>query len=40
MLFVTLHGGQPGKHPLRNNVHAYDKDGKLFPLRFSRTGTS
>jgi hypothetical protein len=30
MLFVTLHGGQPGKHPLRNNVHAYDKDGKLL----------
>jgi hypothetical protein len=29
MLFVTLHGGKPGKHPLKNNVHAYDKDGKL-----------
>jgi hypothetical protein len=29
MLFVTLHGGQPGKHPIRNNIHAYDKDGKL-----------
>jgi len=28
MLFVTFHGGKPGKHPLRNNVHAYDKDGK------------
>lgn len=28
MLFVTLHGGQPGKHPIRNNVQAYDKDGK------------
>ncbi len=30
MLFVTFHGGKPGKHPLRNNVHAYDKDGKLI----------
>jgi hypothetical protein len=30
MLFVTFHGGQPGKHPVRNNVHAYDKDGKLL----------
>ncbi len=30
MLFVTLHGGQPGKHPRRNNVHAYDKNGKLL----------
>jgi len=30
MLFVTLHGGKPGKHPLKNNVHAYDKDGKLI----------
>jgi hypothetical protein len=28
MLFVTFHGGKPEKHPLRNNVHAYDKDGK------------
>jgi hypothetical protein len=28
MLFVTLHGGKPGKQPLKNNVHAYDKDGK------------
>lgn len=30
MLYVTLHGGQPGKRPHRNNVHAYDKDGKLL----------
>lgn len=30
MLFVTFHGGNPDKHPLRNNVHAYDKDGKLI----------
>src|SRR5689334_19883715 len=30
MLFVTFHGGKPGKHPLRNNIHAYDKDGKLL----------
>jgi len=29
MLFVTLHGGKPGAHPHKNNVHAYDKDGKL-----------
>lgn len=28
MLFVTLHGGKPGTHPLKNNVHAYDKEGK------------
>jgi hypothetical protein len=28
MLFVTLHGGKPGKHPHKNNVHAYDKGGK------------
>jgi len=28
MLFVTFHGGKPGKSPLKNNVHAYDKDGK------------
>ena len=28
MLFVTFHGGQPGKHPLRNNIRAYDKDGR------------
>jgi hypothetical protein len=32
MLFVTLHGGKPGKKPLNNNVHAYDKDGqKITP---------
>jgi hypothetical protein len=30
MLFVTLHGGKPDAHPHRNNVHAYDKDGKLM----------
>ena len=30
MLFVTFHGGKPGKHPLRNNIHAYDKNGKLL----------
>jgi hypothetical protein len=30
MLFVTFHGGKPGKHPLKNNVHAYDKSGKLI----------
>jgi hypothetical protein len=30
MLFVAFHGGNPDKHPLRNNVHAYDKDGKLI----------
>jgi hypothetical protein len=30
MLFVTFHGGKPGKHPLRNNVHAYDKNGALI----------
>jgi hypothetical protein len=29
MLFVTFHGGKPGKHALLNNVHAYDRDGKL-----------
>lgn len=28
MLFVTFHGGKPGQHALRNNVHAYDKDGQ------------
>ncbi len=28
MLFVTFHGGHPGKHPLRNNIRAYDKNGK------------
>jgi hypothetical protein len=28
MLFVTLHGGKPGKAPPKNNnVHAYDKEG-------------
>jgi hypothetical protein len=27
MLFVTFHGGKPGKHPSKNNVHAYDKHG-------------
>jgi hypothetical protein len=27
MLFVTLHGGKPGKSPHKNNVHAYDKGG-------------
>jgi len=32
MLFVTLHGGKPGKAPLRNNVHAYDKDGKKIAV--------
>jgi hypothetical protein len=30
MLFVTFHGGKPGKHPHKNNVHAYDKNGKLI----------
>jgi hypothetical protein len=30
MLLVTLHGGKPGTHPHRNNVHAYDSDGKLI----------
>lgn len=29
MLFVTFHGGKPGKHALLNNVHVYDKGGKL-----------
>ncbi len=29
MLFVTLHGGKPGAHPHRNNVHAYNKEGKI-----------
>jgi hypothetical protein len=28
MLLVTLHGGKPGRHESKNNVHAYDKDGK------------
>ena len=30
MLFVTFHGGKPAKHALLNNVHAYDKSGKLL----------
>lgn len=30
MLFVTFHGGNPDKHKLRNNVHSYNKDGKLI----------
>jgi hypothetical protein len=30
MLFVTFHGGKPGRHPHKNNVHAYDKNGKLI----------
>ena len=28
MLFVTFHGGKPEKNPHKNNIHAYDKDGK------------
>src|SRR5215475_2254232 len=28
MLLVTLHGGKPLKNTHKNNVHAYDKDGK------------
>ena len=28
MIFVTLHGGKPGKAPHKNNVHAYDRAGK------------
>lgn len=28
MLLVTLHGGKPEKDPHKNNVHAYDKEGK------------
>jgi len=36
MLFVTLHGGKPGEHPLKNNVHAYDKEGaKITPAVLS-----
>jgi hypothetical protein len=32
VLFVTLHGGHPGKSPHKNNVHAYGKDGeKITP---------
>jgi hypothetical protein len=30
MLLVTLHGGNPENNPHKNNVHAYDKDGKLL----------
>jgi hypothetical protein len=30
MLFVTFHGGKPGKHALLNNVHAFDKGGELI----------
>jgi hypothetical protein len=30
MLLVTLHGGKPDQNPHKNNVHAYDKDGKLL----------
>src|SRR5262252_66724 len=30
MLLVTLHGGKPEDNPHKNNVHAYDKDGKLL----------
>jgi hypothetical protein len=30
MLLVTLHGGSPDSHPHRNNVHAFDKEGKLL----------
>jgi hypothetical protein len=30
MILVTLHGGNPGKHPLQNNVHAHDKEGKMI----------
>jgi DNA-binding beta-propeller fold protein YncE len=33
MLFVTLHGGKPQKSPHKNNVHAYDKDGKKVTHR-------
>jgi hypothetical protein len=28
VLFVTFHGGKPEKNPHKNNIHAYDKDGK------------
>ena len=28
MLLVTLHGGKPEQDPHKNNVHAYDKEGK------------
>ncbi len=30
MLFVSFHGGKPGKKPLLNNVHAYDKAGRML----------
>lgn len=30
MLLVTLHGGNPDKHSKHNNIHAYDRDGKLL----------
>jgi hypothetical protein len=30
MLFVTFHGGKPERNPHKNNVHAYDKDGKMI----------
>ena len=29
MLFVTFHGGKPSQHLLLNNIHAYNKRGKL-----------
>lgn len=28
MLFVSFHGGKPEKNPHKNNIHAYDKEGK------------
>lgn len=30
MLFVTFHGGKPTKHASLNNIHVYDKNGKLI----------
>jgi hypothetical protein len=30
MLLVTFHGGKPERNPHKNNVHAYDKDGKMI----------
>ena len=33
MLFVTFHGGKPGQHLRLNNVHAYNKKGKLVTPR-------
>jgi DNA-binding beta-propeller fold protein YncE len=30
VLLVTLHGGKPEKDPHKNNVHAYDKSGKMI----------